>query len=68
MEAVSAHAVLLVQVVRNGVKVRAETLKNGRKTYEMRKIGDDIYEAFSLDGSNKTLVKKNGKDLNTYER
>ena len=52
----------------NGVKVRAETLKNGRKTYEMRKIGDDICEAFSLDGSNKTLVKKNGKDLNTYER
>ena len=51
----------------NGIKLKSETYKDGKKIYELRQVGNDVYEAFLSKDSKKTTIKKNGEEINEYK-
>lgn len=51
----------------NGEKISAVELKNGQKLYEMRKIGDDIYETVTDEPASEILFRKNGENIKKYK-
>ncbi len=56
-----------VSTMINGVKVQELAYKNGKLVYEMRKVGEDVYESVMSDDLKRTTIRKNGESVKFYE-